>query len=132
MILLLALQMMIYLQNLLSLLWCNLCVAVTKMLLGTRQFGGRQFDGINLSASQFVNKPIWRENKYFRFTFTSVEATTKKFCYVIKAILCNCLADKSKNSHLKLLNALNLGMLLIALKPKCVKAKAKAVEAKMR
>ena len=31
--------------------------------VGTRQFGGRQFDCANLSASQFVGEPIWRENK---------------------------------------------------------------------
>ena len=77
---------------------CNL-IDIQNLTSGLKR-GKRQFGGTNsaednstgqicrranLSASQFVGEPIWQENEK-EFTFTSVEATTKKFCYVINAI----------------------------------------------
>ena len=42
----------------------------------------RQFGGTNLSASQFARKI----NRIALFSFTSIEVTTKKFCYLMKAM----------------------------------------------
>ena len=39
-----------------------------------------------ICRDKFGGKPIWQENKWKCFTFASIEATAKKFCYVTKAI----------------------------------------------
>ena len=69
----------------------------------------RQFGGTNLSASQFG-----RKMNNFDLPSIALKRQQKKFCNVFTAIEdnCNCSADKSENSQLKLLNALNLGIFL--------------------